>query len=130
MSEVVIRRIAIDVGKLSRRKKRDASTNQSNNFVVSRKRLKPSTPGSTVYALSRHASRTFLFMRRVDRSNMPQYELVTEKLSWQSAAEYCRDRNSQLVAIANEEEQDALRLYLDDRQARGEQTTSSINPAF
>jgi len=29
-------------------KKRDASTNQSNNFVFSRKRFKPSTPGSTV----------------------------------------------------------------------------------
>ena len=59
-------------------KQRDASTNQSNN-------------------LSRHTSRTFCVC---DRSNIPRYELVTMKLNWQSAAEYCRDRTSQLVAIA------------------------------
>ena len=42
--------VAIAVEKLPRRHRRknyDASTNQSNNFGVSRKRLKPSTPGST-----------------------------------------------------------------------------------
>ena len=42
--------VAIAVEKLSRRRRRrknyDASTNQSNNFEVSRKRFKPSTPGS------------------------------------------------------------------------------------
>jgi len=48
---------------------------------------------------------------------------VTKKLNWQSAAEYCRDRNSQLVAIANKEEQDALRLYMAERLAQGEQNT-------
>jgi len=42
--------VAIAVEKLLHRRHRknyDASTNQSNNFGVSRKRFKPSTPGST-----------------------------------------------------------------------------------
>ena len=64
-----------------------------------------------------------LCIRRVDRSYRPRYELVTKKLNWQSAAEYCRDRNSQLVAIANKKEQDALRLYMAERLAQGEQNT-------
>jgi len=54
INQAVIIRVAIAVKKLSRRrrqKKRDASRNQSNNFGVSRKRLKPSTPGTTVRAL-------------------------------------------------------------------------------
>ena len=71
-----------------------------------------------------------MFIGRVDRSNIPRYELVTKKLNWQSAAEYCRDRNSQLVAIANKKEQYALRLYLVNRQVQGQQRTSGINPAF
>jgi len=84
-----------------------------------------------LYALSRHASRKLcVFIGRVDRSNIPRYELVTKKLNWQSAAEYCRDRNSQLVAIANKKEQYALRLYLVNRQVQGQQRTSGINPAF
>jgi len=44
-----ISRVAIAVEKLPRRrrwKKCDASSSQSNNFGVSRKRFKPSTPGS------------------------------------------------------------------------------------
>jgi len=47
-------RVAIAVEKLPRRRRRrkncDASTNQSNNFGVSRKRFKPSTPGSSSQA--------------------------------------------------------------------------------
>jgi len=46
---VEISRVAIAVEKLpcaAVGKKCDASTNQSNNFSVSRKRFKPSTPGS------------------------------------------------------------------------------------
>jgi len=47
-----IRRVAIAVESLPRcrrrRKKCDASTSQSNNFGVSRKRFKPSTPRSTL----------------------------------------------------------------------------------
>jgi len=42
--------VAIAVENLTRRRRRkncDASTYQSNNFGVSRKRFKPSTPGST-----------------------------------------------------------------------------------
>jgi len=49
INQAVISRVAIAVGKLSRRRRRrkqhDASTNRSNNFGVSRKRSKPSTPG-------------------------------------------------------------------------------------
>jgi len=51
INQAVISRVAIAVEKLSRRrrrrKQRDASTNQSNNFGVSRKRFKPSTAGSS-----------------------------------------------------------------------------------
>jgi len=45
--------VAIAVENLTRRRRRkncDASTYQSNNFGVSRKRFKPSTPGSTLSA--------------------------------------------------------------------------------
>ena len=62
INQAVISRVAIAVKKLSRRRrreKRDASTNQSNNFGVSRKRFKPSTPGS------RH--RSYVWANRNDR---------------------------------------------------------------
>ena len=52
---MLLLRVAIAVQKLSRRrrrKKRDASTNQSNNLDVSRKRFKLSTPGSNTIKLS------------------------------------------------------------------------------
>ena len=49
INQAVISRVTIAVEKLShrrRRKQRDASTNRSNNFGVSHKHFKPSTPGS------------------------------------------------------------------------------------
>ena len=49
INQAVISRVTIAVEKLShrrRRKQRDASTNRSNNFGVSHKQFKPSTPGS------------------------------------------------------------------------------------
>jgi len=54
INQAVISRVNIAVEKLSRRrrrKKRDASTKQSNSFGVSRKRFKPSTPGSNHLSL-------------------------------------------------------------------------------
>jgi len=55
INQAVISRVNIAVEKLSRRrrrKKRDASTKQSNSFGVSRKRFKPSTPGSNHLSLA------------------------------------------------------------------------------
>ena len=54
-----ISRVVIAVEQLPRRRRRkkfDASTSQSNNFGVSRKRFKPSTPGSS-YELGRCQTR-------------------------------------------------------------------------
>jgi len=49
---------------------------------------------------------------------------VTKQLDWASAVKYCADRNAQLVAIANKEEQKALTLYLKylNKTSNGEHT--------
>jgi len=54
-----------------------------------------------------------------------RYKLVTQRLDWASAGKYCADRNAQLVAIANKEEQKALTLYL-KKQAKGTHSTRGI----
>jgi len=48
-----------------------------------------------------------------------------KQVNWASARKYCADRNAQLVAIANEEEQKALTLYL-KKQAKGAHSTRRI----
>jgi len=48
-----------------------------------------------------------------------------KQVNWASAGKYCADRNAQLVAIANEEEQKALTLYL-KKQAKGTHITRRI----
>ena len=48
----------------------------------------------------------------VDGTYAQRYNLITTKMDWSSAAEYCRNHKAHLVGLASKQEQDALVLHL------------------